>query len=78
MQTDTVAACYIENNDHIVIDGKVVGYVYMVNEEVDYLLLDVVDDEGEHTEYSFAPFDPVTFVTVFDEAEEWEDVLIED
>jgi hypothetical protein len=70
MQTDTVAACYIENNDHIVIDGKVVGYVYIINEDAedpDRLLIDVVDEEGDHTEYPFAPFDPVSFVTAFDD-----------
>lgn len=76
MQTDSAYACNIENNDFIVIDGEVVGYVYMVNEEGDYLLLDVVDDEGEHTEYPFAPFDTVTFVNAFDEdgsvPDEWE------
>ncbi len=76
MQTDTVAACYIENNDHIVIDGEVKGYVYMVDEEGDYVHLDVVDDEGEHTIYAFAPFDPVAYVTVFEDEFEYEDVEV--
>lgn len=67
MQTDTVDAYTVENNDHVVIDGNVVGYVYMVEEGGDYILLDVVDDDGEHTQYPFPPFASVTIVTSFEE-----------
>ena len=79
MQTDTVYALAIENNDHIVIDGEVAGYVYMVDEDGDYILFSVVDDEGEHTQYPFAPFDTVTIVTSFlDEGDaDGSDVFIE-
>jgi hypothetical protein len=70
MQTDSVYACNIENNDHIVIDGEVKGYVYMVDEDGDFILLDVVDDDGEHTQYPFGPFDTVTIVASFDDGEE--------
>lgn len=78
MQTDSVYACNIENNDFIMVEGEVAGYVYMVDEDGDLILLDVVDDDGEHTHYPFGPFDTVTIVTSFDDSEEWEDVLIED
>lgn len=70
MQTDTIDAWSVDNNDYIVIDGEVVGYVYMVDEYGDWLHFDVVDDEGEHTVYPFAPFDVVTIVTSFDDEEE--------
>ena len=73
MHTDTVAACYIENNDFIVIDSQVVGYVYSITDESDYLHIEVSDDDGDCTVYAFAPFDPVTYVTSFedDEHEDW-------
>ena len=67
MQTDTVAACNIENNDFIVLDGEVTGYVYSVSDEgdgdKDWIILDVVDEDAEHSEYPFAPFDFVTIVS---------------
>lgn len=75
MQTRTEYAAYVENNDFIVIDGKVVGYVYAINDhETDFIHFDTVDDEGEHTEYPFGPFDQVTIVETFDD----EDVEIPD
>lgn len=79
MQTDAVFACNIENNDNIVIDGEHVGYVYMVNEDGDFILLNVVDDDGDHTEYPFGPFDTVTIVTSFldEDSTDGEDVFIE-
>lgn len=79
MQTDSVYACNIENNDHIVIDGEVKGYVYMVNEDDDFILLDVVDDDGEHTQYPFGPFDTVTIVTSFldEDSTDGEDIFID-
>ena len=70
MQTDNVYACNIENNDFIMVEGEVKGYVYMVDEDGDFILLDVVDDDGEHTQYPFGPFDTVTIVTSFDDGEE--------
>ena len=70
MQTDSVYACNIENNDQIVVDGEHVGYVYSISEDGDFILLDVVDDEAEHTQYPFGPFDTVTIVTSFDDGEE--------
>lgn len=78
MQTDTIWAYEVENNDHLVIDGEVVGYVYSKDDEDDTILLDVVDDEAEHTQYPFGPFDSVTIVSSFEEEDEWEDVPIED
>lgn len=83
MQTRTEYAAYIENNDFIVIDGEVKGYVYMVtDEESDYIHIDVVDDDGEHTVYPFAPFDEVTIVESFEYGDDWEkwyeDLDIED
>lgn len=73
MQTNTLWAYEVENNDHVVIDGEVIGYVYMVNDDPDSdgYLFDVVDDDGDHTELPFGPFEAVTVVSSFeDETEE--------
>lgn len=67
MQTRTEYAAYIENNDFIVTGGEVVGYVYMVADFGDNLVFDVVNDEGDHVEYMYAPFDEVSIVEVFDD-----------
>jgi hypothetical protein len=70
MQTRTEYAAYVDNNDFVVIDGEVVGYVYSIDDhETDFIHFDVVDDEGEHTEYPFGPFDEVTIVESFEEDE---------
>lgn len=77
MQTEALWAYEVENNDWLVIDGAVVGYVYMKNDEADTILLDVVDDEGEHTEYPFGPFDTVSIVAAFDDDITVEDIEVE-
>lgn len=79
MQTDSVYACNIENNDNIVIDGEHVGYVYSISEDGDFIILDVVDDEAEHTQYPFGPFDTVTIVTSFldEDSTDGEDIFID-
>jgi len=79
MQTDTIWAYEVENNDFLVIDGTVVGYVYSKDDEGDTILLDVVDDEAEHTQYPFGPFDSATIVTSFldEDSLDGEDVFIE-
>jgi hypothetical protein len=79
MQTDTIWAYEVENNDNIVIDGEHVGYVYMKEDDGDGILLDVVDDDGDHTQYPFGPFDSVTIVTSFldEDSTDGEDVFIE-
>lgn len=83
MQTDTVFACNIENNDHIVIGGDLKGYVYSIDGEGDgsdeYVILDVVDEDGEHTQYPFPPFAMVTVVTSFldEDSTDGEDVFID-
>lgn len=66
MQTDIVCAFQVENNDFIVVNGEVVGYVYSINEDEDYIAFDVVDDEGEHDNVMFGPFEAVTIVASFD------------
>lgn len=75
MQTDVMCAFQVENNDFIVIDGEVMGYVYMVTENDDVLVFDVVDDDGEHTQIPFAPFDTVSIVTAFDDEEVFEEAF---
>lgn len=80
MQTRTEYAAYVENNDFIVEDGEVMGYVYMVDEDTpDYITFDVVDDEGEHFKYRRAPFDEVTIVESFvdEDSTDIEDIFIE-
>lgn len=70
MQTDTIWAYEVENNDFLVIDGENVGYVYSKDDEGDTILLDVVDDDAEHTQYPFGPFDAVTIVSSFEDEED--------
>lgn len=76
MQTDEVCAFQLEDNDHLVIDGKAVGYVYKVTEEEDFLLVTTKDDDGDETMWPFGPFDVVSIVTSFEDEdipdiEEW-------
>jgi hypothetical protein len=82
MQTDILCAFQVENNDHIVMDGEVMGYVYSIDEEGDFLYLDVVDDEAEHTVLKYGPFETVRIVTSFSEEdsyyqENWGDLDVE-
>ena len=71
MQTRIEYAAYVENNDFIVDNGEVMGYVYMVAEDTpDFITFDVVDDDGEHFNYRRAPFDEVTIVESFDDSED--------
>lgn len=70
MQTDTVCAYQLENNDWVAEDilrGYPQGYVYMADDEGDWLTIDIVDDDGEHNVVYFGPFDPVTIITSFEE-----------
>lgn len=71
MQTRTEYAVYVENNDFIVEDGEVLGYVYMLTEDTpDFITFDVVDEDGEHYSYRRAPFDEVVIVESFDDPDE--------
>lgn len=69
MQTEALWAYEVENNDHIVMDGAVIGYVYMKEDDPDSdgYLFDVVDDDGEHTQLPFGPFESVTIVSSFED-----------
>lgn len=68
MQTRTEYAAYIENNDFVVEDGEVMGYVYSITEDfADFITFDVVDDDGVHFNYRCGPFDEVTIVESFDD-----------
>lgn len=70
MITDSLWAYQVENNDFIVIDGEVIGYVYMVTEEEEFLHFDTVDEDGEHTIVPFGPFESVTIVTRWDDEDD--------
>lgn len=78
MQTDTIMAFQIEDGDTLQVGDR----TYLVKgepaDEADGLLFDTVEEDGEDTQIWFAPFDVVNVVTVFEEEEEWEDILIED
>ncbi len=70
MKTDTVYAFQVENNDFIVEDGEVLGYVYSVDDTGDELLFDVFDDDGERYERKYGPFQYVTvLVDIYDDVE---------
>lgn len=75
MQTDTIWAYEVENNDFIVIDGEVMGYVYSKedvtdNEGRDWIHLDTVDDDGEHTTIPVGAFESVTIVASWEDPDE--------
>lgn len=67
MQTDKVEAPFVENNDFVVRDGEVQGYVYSVMDEGPHIILDVVNDDGDHEELVYSSSDYVTIVTSFEE-----------
>ncbi len=75
MKTDVVFAYVIENNDFLLDnDGCLLGYIYSINDDGDFIELDIVDEDAVHTFISVGPFDPITIVTSFDEEYEFEDV----
>lgn len=77
MKTECVMPFQVENNDWVVTpDGP--KYVYSIRDEGDFITLDLVDEEGDHEARRYGPFEPLNIVTSFNEAEEWEDVPIED
>lgn len=68
MKTRTEYAAYIENNDFIVDQGDTIGYVYSIVEDTsDYIVFDMVDDDGEHFTYRAAPFGEVQIVESFED-----------
>ena len=68
METMPIFAHEVENNDFIRDDaGNVLGYVYSISDDVDNIVMDVVDDDGDHTSYTYGPFDVISVVTSFDE-----------
>lgn len=76
MQTDSIAACLVENNDHIAIAGTHVGYVYSIEDaDDDQITLNVCDEEGEFSHYTFAPFDAVNVIVSFEDDEYASDKL---
>ena len=78
MQTDTICAFQLEEGDYFSEQGEHYK-VKSLDRDDDYLDFTVIevatDDEYPMT---FAPFDTVTLITAFDEAEDWEDIVIED
>lgn len=67
MQTDTLKAHEIENNDWLVQDGEPVGYVYSMDDHGDWLVFDVVDEDGNHDLWHRQPFEDVEIVVSFDD-----------
>lgn len=76
MITEPMCAFQVENNDFVAEDGEVKGYVYSTEDDGDHIVLDICDDDGEHTVWRVAPFDVVQVVTKFDDDEDWHDVLL--
>ena len=71
MQTRNEYAAYVENNDFIVDNGEVIGYVYAITEDTpDFITFDVVDEDGEHYNYRRAPFDEIPIVESFEDDDE--------
>jgi hypothetical protein len=78
METELIYAAYVDNNDYVVVNGEVLGYVYSVNDQGDTLVFDIVDEDNEHTPLERTPFAAVEIVLTFEEPFEFEDVPIED
>ena len=70
MLTDSVWAYQVENNDFLVIDGEVIGYVYMVEDKGDGFVFDVVDEDGDHTPVPAGPFESVTIVAAWQDEDD--------
>jgi hypothetical protein len=75
MQTDTICAFQLEENDFFVESGEQFQVIKLVGDDqfLDFIVREVAtDDEYPMT---FAPFDTVTLITSF---EEWDDTLLGD
>lgn len=71
MQTDLVFGYAVENNDWLPAnDERPDAYVYMREDEGDFISLDLVDNDGEHYTEKVAAFDTVTIITSFEDEEE--------
>lgn len=68
MQTDLVHGFAVENNDWLPAnDERPDAYVYSREDEGDFIVLDLVDNDGEHYEEKVAAFDSVTIITSFED-----------
>lgn len=76
METDTIFAAFVEQDDFIMVNDEPMRVV-LITDFDDALRFDVVDDEGEKEYIVSPPFDHLTVVTSFVENVEFEDVDID-
>jgi hypothetical protein len=76
METDTVYAAFVDEDDFILVDDEPLRVVDItdVNDVLHFL---VVNDEGDKDVISSPPFEHLTIVTSFVENVEFEDVDID-
>lgn len=77
MQTDTVHGYALEVGDFVVMDEDTTMEVTFKDDDGDFILANLKDEDGEVTQIPFGPFDTVTIVSRFDEDVEFEDVEVE-
>jgi hypothetical protein len=71
MITHTEVVAYVENNDWLKgNDDRPDCYVYSMADQGDLIVLDLVDEEGEHYPTPMAPFDTVTVIDRWEDNEE--------
>lgn len=76
MITHLEFAANVENNDWVKGEGeRPDAYVYTIEDDLDIIVFDLVDEDGEHYVYRRAPFDSVEVIDVW---EDDEDIFIED
>ena len=68
MKTNTVYGWELDNNDVLpATDDRPQTYVYMREDEGDFITLTLVDEDAEHYTLKVAPFDSVTIVESFED-----------
>lgn len=74
MKTDFVDAYALLANDIIVENDNVIGTVTRIDDDGDFIAIVVTDDNGEHTERRYPPFEPVNILVSLDD--DTDDVLV--
>lgn len=71
MKTDLVYGYAVENNDVLpATEDRPQTYVYSREDEGDFIVLDLVDEDAEHYEHRVAAFDTVPVIVSFEDEDE--------
>lgn len=71
MQTDTIDAWQVADAD-LIVNGKEEVYLVIgdAEEDGDYLRFNTTDEDGDTTQFVFAPFDSVTVLVSWDDPDD--------